>query len=419
MALYTPPGRSPARPAAGETTNDKREDSEDDLNKFYVRPSIGLRLWGPLVPASDNKAGLWTLIGIQSAIGLLCMYRIKRLRTSLKTVRKDIADFPSLNRFSTTHGELLISPVSVTPIKATSMSVQNGVQKASYSGAAFGTSSFFKSSSQDSGSGGKFSGFSTFRQVVYLLTGTLLLSQSLLEICRLKLLKYDPWCEEAKSVRDKKFFNDIIRFYHEGIDPTKVRVKDASSGNVMPTNIPEVKQSVALVRAQSEAENPIIKWYGPLEYKPMSFSEYLDKLEYHLDMLVFLQEKRKLKKGSIEVMQKITHSSTEVEQLKRNNRELRKKTYELVSEAPKNSIPRTDRTLTYPTRGILMDADCKTAEDFDLQEMWKLYDPWMSLALDTSLSIKFLPTITGPAEAGDHGSDELREPIDEPESSTK
>lgn len=417
MALYTPPGKSPARSAA-ETANDKKEDTEDDLNKFYVRPSIGLRLWGPLVPASDNKAGLWTLIGIQSAVGLLCMYRIKRLRTSLKTVRKDIADFPSLNRFSTTHGELVVSP-AITPVQATSLSVKNGVQKASYSGTAFGASSFFKTSNQGSKSGGEFGRFSTFRQVIYLLTGTLLLSQSLLEICRLKLLKYDPWCEEAKSVRDKKFFNDIIRFYHEGIDPTKVRVKDASSGNVMPTNIPEVKQSVALVRAQSEAENPIIKWYGPLEYKPMSFSEYLDKLEYHLDMLVFLQEKRKLKRGSAEVMQKITHSSTEVEELTSKNRELRRKTYELVSNAPKGSIPRTDRALTYPTRGILMDADCKSPEDFDLQEIWKLYDPWMSLALDTSLSIKFLPTITAPAEAGDHSSDQLRDSIDEPEGRTK
>lgn len=417
MALYTPPGKSPSRPAAGEPEDDKRDSVKDDVNKFYVRPSIGLRLWGPLVPASDNKVGLWTLIGIQSAVGLLCMWRIKRLRTSLRAVRKDIADFPSLNRFSTTHGELVVAPPALTRVETPVMPPQPGIQKASYSGTSFGgASSFFKGSSDENGGSGR---FSTFRQVLYLLTGTLLLSQSLLEICRLKLLKYDPWCEEARSVRDKKFFNDIIQFYHEGIDPTKVRVKDASSGNVMPTNIPEVKQSVALVRAQSEAENPIIKWYGPLEYKPMSFTEYLDKLEYHLDMLVFLQEKRKLKKDSLEVMQKITHTTSEVEELTKKNRELRKKAYELVSNAPKGSIPRADRLQAYPVRGVLMDADHETPEDFNLQDIWNLYDPWMSLALDTSLSIKFLPTITTPAEGSDHNTDELRETIEEPEGKTK
>lgn len=414
MALYTPPGKSPSRSQANENENDKKDDPKDDINKFYVRPSLGLRLWGPLVPASDNKVGLWSLIGIQSAVGIFCMYRIRKLRGSLNTVRKNIADIPSLNRFSTTQGELVMPPPSLTGTAPTTFTAGHGVQKASYGGTAFGgASSFFKSSSEENGkSGFKFASFMTFKQVIYLLTGTLLLSQSLLEACRLTILKYDPWAEEAKSVRDKKFFNDIIKFYHEGIDPTKVRVKDASSGNVMPTNIPEVKQSVALVRAQAEAENPVIKWYGPLEYKPMSFSEYLDKLEYHLEMIVFLQENRKAKETAMEIMHKITYSATEVEELVKKNVENRKKAYELVTNAHKGSIPLSDKVQTYPMRGVLMETENQSPEDFDLEEMWNLYDPWMNLALDTSLSIKFLPTVTTASESSEK-STEWREPIDE------
>lgn len=414
MALYTPPGKSPARPPTKQNEDDKKDDPKDDVDKFYVRPSLGLRLWGPLVPASDNKVGLWSLIGVQSAIGLFCMYRIRRLSITSKAVRKNIADIPSLNRFSTTQGELVMPPPALSETTATAS--KTGVQKASASKTAFGgASSFFKSSSQENGkSRFRFANFTTFRQVLYLLTGTLLLSQSLLEACRLTILKYDPWCEEAKSVRDKKFFNDIIKFYHEGIDPTKVRVKDASSGNVMPTNIPEVKQSVALVRAQAEAENPIIKWYGPLEYKPMSFTEYLNKLEYHLEMLTFLQENRKVKEAAMEVMQKITYSTEEVDLVIRRNEENRRKAHDLVAHAQKGSIPLADKAQAYPVRGILLEAESQTPDDFDLEEMWNLYDPWMNLALDTSLSIKFLPTVTTASESGEKKPKEWRESIDEP-----
>lgn len=395
MALYTPPGKSSTRSTAGEAEDDKRDDPKDDINKFYVRPSLGLRLWGPLVPASDNKVGLWSLVGIQTLVGLFCMYRIKGLR-SLKIVRKDIADIPSLNRFSTTHGELVVSPPKSGIAEPSAPAVGQNVKSETYGGTNFGgASSFFKSSSHDSGQGFfHSSNFATFRKVIYLLTGTLLLSQSMLETCRLTILKYDPWCEEAKSIRDKKFFNDIIQFYHEGIDPTKVKVKDATNGNIMPTNIPEVKQSVALVRAQAESENPIIKWYGPLEYKPMSFTEYLDRLEYHLDMFEFLQDKRNIKESSVQFMNNITHTQAEVEDIIRKNEENRHRIHELVSNAQKDSMPLSQKAQGYPLRGIVLGSSQQEPESLDLEEIWTLYDPWMNLALDTSLSIKFLPTVT-------------------------
>lgn len=51
-------------------------------------------------------------------------------------------------------------------------------------------------------------------------------------------------------------------------------------------------------------------------------------------------------------------------------------------------------------RGIVFDESIKSPEDIDLKDIWSLYDPWMSLALDTSLSIKFIPTVKKPIEEG-------------------
>ncbi|AQZ14036.1 MGR1 (YCL044C) [Zygosaccharomyces parabailii] len=392
MALYTPPDKSSPQPRRSEVEEDKEGDTQDDFKKFYVRPSLGLRMWGPLVPASDNRIGLWTLVGIQTAVGAFFLHRIRVFRASLKVVKKDISDFPSLNRFSTTHGEMFLNP------------------------AKGGASSFFKSSSTNGGIGiariGKLFNsprWSTFKNVVYLLAGTLLLSQSLLETSRLTVLKYDPWCEEARSVRDKKFYNDIIQFYHEGVDPTKVKVKDATNGKVMSTNIPEVKQSVALVRAQAEAENLVIKWFGPLEYKPMSFTEFLDRLQYHFDIYDFLQSKRTLKENAAQLSSQISHSPSELEEYVRYNEEARQRIKDLVDNVPSGSIPVSPQTRDLPLRGVVLDADQQDADNIDFEEIWSLYDPWMNLALDTSLSIKFLPTVMAPENLAQANQNEKKD----------
>ena len=43
-------------------------------------------------------------------------------------------------------------------------------------------------------------------------------------------------------------------------------------------------------------------------------------------------------------------------------------------------------------RNIIIDPAMKSKDNLDLDEIWTLHDPWMNLALDTSLSIKFIPT---------------------------
>ncbi|KAL3234251.1 Mitochondrial inner membrane i-AAA protease supercomplex subunit MGR1 [Nakaseomyces bracarensis] len=436
MGIFTPPGQSDNNKKDSLV---KKETPEEDVEKFWVRPSLGLRLWGPLVPASDNKTGLWTLVAIQSSIGLLCFYKYKSLRLVNGTIRsaaskttksametpltnrapsgnqvkamneadfvkKDIADFPTLNRFSTTHGDMFVNTQNVqVGANAPSSTIVPDVSKTVLEGQTdsagiTGLLKYFRRKDNKQ-SFFKSDNWLIFKKVFYLLAGTVILSQSMLEACRLTILKYDPWCEEAKTVREKKFFNNIVKFYHEGIDPTKVKVKDAVSGNIMPTNVPEVKQSVALVRAQSEAENPVIAWFGPIEYKPMSFSEFLDRLEFHLDMFEYFQSKRTANETALGFLTTIRN---ETERLKEDNVKNRRTVLEKLQKdveagedasQPGLKLDKRKPFMSPNSRSIILEEDVKHPEDIDLNDMWSLYDPWLNLALETSLSIKFIPTV--------------------------
>lgn len=435
MTLYSPPDKSNNnnnRPNGKDNDKDRTDDA--DYRRFYVRPSIGLKMWGPLVPASDNKAGIWSLIGLQTAIGILCVCRFRGLRrvsNMSKIMKKDIAEIPSLNRFSTSPGSLFIPKIltkgavssnipsgsgtvtndgaipSISPVVSIPDSIDNTVTIAT--GQPKNSTVIFQNLKDQSNDQWNWSflssKFTKFKSIIFLLTGTLILAQSGLEISRMCLLKYDPWIEEAKSVRDKKFFNDIVKFYHEGIDPTKIKVKDAASGNTLSNNIPQVKQSVALVRAQSEAENPVFKWFGPIDYQPMSFSEFVDKIEFHLDMTEALASRRRLSVISTSLKSQIVHSKKELERIITRNSENRVQSIDraigniqnMGNSTPKQGlIPRRDQGL--PLRGIIMEAEHGSPEEFDLTEIWTLYNPWMNLALDTSLSIKFLPTVMNQTE---------------------
>ncbi|EDO18959.1 hypothetical protein Kpol_2002p29 [Vanderwaltozyma polyspora DSM 70294] len=470
MALYTPPEKSDNSGQASTSTKKGNEgDDLDDSKRFFVRPSIGLKMWGPLVPASDNRAGLWTLIGLQTGIGVLCMIRFRQLRKlntiSKNVIKKDIAEIPSLNRFSQSHGTVYVpkpmmemsgntaaSPNSaaisnsgattISNIETQNISNNNSntidtgsndsnnknnniaasnaetntnspamaasttlpINTAAYSSLnvvsqGLNNKGFQGSEGKWRYSSSRSSRFGNFKSFMFFLAGSVVLFQSFLEAARMTLLKYDPWREEAKSVREKKFFNDIILFYHEGIDPTKIKVKDAASGNALSTNIPQVKQSVALVRAQAEAENPIIKWYGPLDYKPMSFNDFLDRLEFQLDMRVSLDNRRSTAVSKSFTSQ-FKHTEEELDSLINNNEKNRQLTLEGKLSPPKNnSVPEFDvikentKDGTIPLRGIVFQHEQTSPDDIDLEETWSLYNPWMNLALDTSLSIKFLPTV--------------------------
>ncbi|CCK69151.1 Mgr1p KNAG_0C00370 [Huiozyma naganishii CBS 8797] len=372
---------------------------DDDAGRFYVRPSLGLKLWGPLVPASDNRPALWSLLGVQTAVGIFCLYRFRKFALSARTaaaLRRDIADLPTLNRFS------VASPGQAFLLE--------GAEK--------------QAAKSASAAGGPRSGrLPLVRKALWLVLGTALLSQSMLEFCRLKLLKYDPWAEEARTARDKKFFNDIVRFYYEGVDPTKIKVKDPVSGDAISTNLPQVRQSVALVRARAEQLNPVIKWYGPIEFKPMSFGEYLDKIEYFLEMNELLTARKRINAKSLEMLTLLTHSSGEVEEVAQKNAQLRQKiaadqvhieqrtselTHALEPQPEREHEESTSLAVPAPAKkielhGIVLDPETDSHKNVDVAEVWKYYDPWLQLALDTSLSIKFIPTVLYPDTLPEQG----------------
>uniref|UniRef100_A0A060TDG3 ARAD1D47630p n=1 Tax=Blastobotrys adeninivorans TaxID=409370 RepID=A0A060TDG3_BLAAD len=57
-----------------------------DPKKWYSNPSIGLVVWGPLVPASDCKSCLYSLIGFQTVCGVAFVsnslrYKFQRVRS--------------------------------------------------------------------------------------------------------------------------------------------------------------------------------------------------------------------------------------------------------------------------------------------------------------------------------------------------
>ena len=390
-------------PDKGPVINNNN-DRNNELKVFTNRPSLGLKLWGPLVPAADNRRGLWTLLSIQTVVGVYAFYRFHKLSTTLRVLNKfnNINRYynlpPSLNRFT--------SP-------QTALATRFRSNKAL-----------------------------AWRKVGALLTGVVLLSQSCLEYCRLMLLPFDPWYDEAKLMRDKKFFNDIVKFYYtkddKSMDSIKIvkmvastsdngndsneengdRNTEDSTGNnnnnndrdsleinkkehvrTRSLNADERRQSMAILKAQKEQANPVIKWFGPIDYKPMSFGQYLDLLEYYLSMRENLEIGRS---NSNAILIRPDWEEKYLKLCKRNQNwrdQIIKHPYMLPKSNavdPSNSTNGNLESLTLPTklsaRNIFIDSAIESNDKLDLDEIWTLYDPWMNLALDTSLSIKFIPT---------------------------
>jgi hypothetical protein len=82
MGVYIPPG-------SGGNDNGKSGGSGDNTltipnpaSFIPQNPSLGLRLWGPLVPASDNLPALYFLTSLQIGIGLLSFNKVRYLRRS-------------------------------------------------------------------------------------------------------------------------------------------------------------------------------------------------------------------------------------------------------------------------------------------------------------------------------------------------
>ena len=260
MGLYSPPPGDENHNKNKYHPNNNDENNEDTaINKLYYRPSIGLRLWGPLVPASDCNWGLWLLTGTQVTIGY---YFLRKFRISMKNyfmskpITKQIKDIPSLNRFSnesqgtiqylkTNHagGNLINSKTGQLGMGnfggTQSFHMQRQYTKWEILMARYKKSKAFKY-------------VENLKRAIFLLLGTTLTSLSLLEATRLLMFDYDPWAEQAKIARDQRFYNDASKFYREGVDPskTRIRVKDQGTGKLVDvTNDDSLKRNIALARA--------------------------------------------------------------------------------------------------------------------------------------------------------------------------
>ncbi|KAH3899556.1 Mgr1p SCDLUD_003834 [Saccharomycodes ludwigii] len=449
MGLYSPPDKSSSPPSSTDDNikNAKSPNDADDTETihFYNRPSIGLRMWGPLVPGSDCRWGLWTLLTIQTFIGYKFLRKFIKITfpymTSNTTVKRNIADIPSLNRFGGKVGDPIYvlqptSPNAVNPINTTTTT--NNISSATISNLSrFGagtrninrttinnsrnnndkhwfTFTFKKNKNQNNENNSNTdSKYTNFTRVFYFVSGCGLLGQSLLEFLRLTFFDYDPWYEQAKAVREKAFFNDIQKYYREGIDPTKisVKVKDSKTGKLKDvTSDSGVLSSVAIARATMKQSSFLNKWYGPMDYKPLSFEEYLDRIEHfqeYNDSLHKLRGVNELITASITGDHKSHGSnlSKELEKLHNVNLKARNSTLKLLNNVPANTLgtlQNGDENSTTDSSSFLtffqindtvkiIPSMAKNYTNIELSNTWTLNDPWEKLAIETELGIKIIP----------------------------
>ena len=133
--------------------------------------------------------------------------------------------------------------------------------------------------------------------------------------------------------------------------------------------------------------------------RPMSFNEYLNRMEFHLDMFEFFQNKRNIRENSIELINSISHhpqSSAGMEELSESKKlhlqNVEKRLHFLASSRDSIATPVKERSNTTISRGVVLPHDTNAPQEIDIDTIKSLYDPWMTLALETSLSIKFIPT---------------------------
>ncbi|CCH41704.1 Mitochondrial inner membrane i-AAA protease complex subunit MGR1 [Wickerhamomyces ciferrii] len=267
MGLFIPPNSDKNK----DTQGSQNPSSDSNKTIFYTRPSVGLKLWGPLVPASDYLPGIYGLTALQTLLGLT-MFRHTRIiwrQTSL------------------------ISRISKI--------------------------------------------FST-------VTGSYLIFNSGLEISRL-IIPYDPWYEEAKSIRNQ---------------------------------------------AIARGEKPNF-WFGPLDYKPMSFKEWSEKVD---DWVEETESQLNQEESSSFITQNPQFHQV-YKQIRQLNKERNLEVLKNLKTPGMNEFlglnnsqfinPEFDRpNLTLPD-------DNNLETNLDFLEVWELNDPWESLGRDTDYVVRFIP----------------------------
>ncbi|CDR47241.1 CYFA0S30e00782g1_1 [Cyberlindnera fabianii] len=237
---------------------------------FYSRPSVGLKIWGPLVPASDNLIALYGLTAFQGLFGLMM----------LRTVRRKWPD---------------------TTFKGRVTKFVNAV------------------------------------------AGSYVIFNTGLEISRLSL-PYDPWYEEARVARDA-------------------------------------------AKAHGKKVN---WWFGPWDFKPMSFQEWNKKI----DRWILEQEGNATRQGVALV------GSPEIGKAYEKMREINtNRQSQILSQLRDGSFKETlphyqtsGGSSQHPDRqGVVFPPGNELKDDVDLDEIWAINDPWELLGRDTDMLVRFIP----------------------------
>lgn len=430
MGLYSPP--------PGDENHNKNkyhpnnnDDNNDDtsITKLYYRPSIGLRLWGPLVPASDCNWGLWLLTGTQVTIGY---YFLRKFRISMKNyfmnkpITKQIKDIPSLNRFSN-ESQGTIQYMKTNHAGGNLINSKTGQLGMGNFG---GTQSFHMQRQYTKweilmGRYKKSKAFKyveNLKRVIFLLLGTTLTSLSLLEATRLLMFDYDPWAEQAKIARDQKFYNDASKFYREGVDPskTRIRVKDQGTGKLVDvTNDDSLKRNIALARAGLLQNDWIFEWFGPLDLKPLTYSEFLSHIEqYEINKAALIESRNKepavhllrnemkncknmemslfdQNKKNRDLMMGLVESNANIGNFNANS-PLNDVASQLSSLSG-NSIKDINQSLgdhvnsMNKSNVVILPPNARSEDQMSIIDTWEANEPWTALGLSLDVTVKVVP----------------------------
>lgn len=263
MGVYVP----------GSVGNPKQKEEE----QFHIRPSVGLKMWGPLVPASDFRPGLFFLTGSQFTIGVLMWVLARRQYGIPKAIRPR---------------------------------------------------------------------FTTAKMWVNSLAGGYLIFQSGLELSRL-ILPYDPWFDEALVAR-----------------------------------------VVALQKGQK-----ISLWFGPLDFKPMSHQQWLDKLDNWVEKTEEQAEIFEAKRDSLGGMHdfKVLNDIllTQYDTLVKNRKE---NFVNLIKglEGKRNTETSPDGLIKFKPL-IKIDPKIHNPDDIDPETADRIYNPWEELKLSIFEQIRYIP----------------------------
>ncbi|KAL6929258.1 hypothetical protein ACO0SA_002598 [Hanseniaspora valbyensis] len=435
MGLYTPPPGEENHNKPKIEKVDPKEHDDDNNNSnilFYSRPSIGLRLWGPLVPASDCNWGLWLLTGTQITVGY---FFLRRFRVSMKNyfmnrpITKQIKDIPSLNRFSQdSTGTIQFTKQS--NVTSLTRNKNSELVQGHFGGAQ--TFHIQRSPSKLELFTNKYKSSKWYKYIghltrfTYLLLGSVLTSLAVLEAMRLLLLDYDPWAEQAKAAREQQFYNDANQYYREGIDPskTRIRVKDPSSGKLIDiTNDDSLRSNIAMARAGVLHNKLFFEWFGPVNMKPFDFNEFLTFIEQYemnkeaMKEAILANPKRLLKEQDLQNCKKLELA---LDKQNRDNREtflnmgtngMANVTFNGLS--PVNDIANQFKinsnnnleTLGHQMAGavsnttnsspvVILPPNARDPDHMAFIDTWEANEPWNRLGLDIHMSARFIPSST-------------------------